>query len=113
MHLSSSSFLSRFSIFSRTLPLRVERLSRNTSDNKEFHATLVFKEYIQHHLKVYDLATQLENLCYLMILAVLLASVIMLCGMLYQSSRVSKSYIYFNSQRCGKVNCWIELVLSN
>ena len=67
----------------------------NSSKPLKFYIDKLFRETLDHHLQLYKLAEDMEDLCHLMILVVIVFSVILMCFVLYSASVVS---IFFNSK---------------
>lgn len=52
------------------------------------HMETLMREAVKHHIKSLDMAKEMESLCSLMILSIFVASVILLCFLLYFASLV-------------------------
>lgn len=75
----------------KTARIRAKRLNSQNGGNEEEEGQVLSRilgEYIDHHLRIFNLASDMEELCNLMFLVVMLASVLLLCFLLYQVSLV-------------------------
>ncbi|GJQ81915.1 hypothetical protein Trydic_g20383 [Trypoxylus dichotomus] len=73
----------------------INDLHGGDEDNENKILSQLLGKYIDHHLSVLNLAAEMEQLCNWMFLVVMLASVILLCFLLYQVSLVSVASVPF------------------
>nr|QBB72988.1 odorant receptor [Protaetia brevitarsis] len=74
---------------------KMNELAGGDSRNEGIILSKILGEYIEHHLRVFELAAQMEELCHLMILAELSGSVLTLCFILYQVSSIPPNSFSF------------------
>nr|QBB72944.1 odorant receptor [Protaetia brevitarsis] len=73
----------------KTIRTRSKRMNQNADGTDENEGVILSKllgEYIEHHLRVLELAEEMEELCNMVYLLIFTSSVILLCFLLFQMS---------------------------